>query len=121
MKSPNTPVKCPYRAESGSAAQKNGRISFLFFLFFLVGGGMGGVRVMVPYPLNVWEMIVVPHPPSQGNLLQEIQIGGPFSPPPSPHPHPSVTPHNVTDGVCPQLRHFKILIPTLNCTVHNLV
>ena len=30
---------------------------------------MGGVRVMVPYPLNVWEVIVVPHPPLQMSQL----------------------------------------------------
>ena len=35
---------------------------------------MGGARVMVPYPLNVWEMIVVPHPPLQ--MLALSNIGG---------------------------------------------
>ena len=69
----------PYRAESGSDVQKNGWISFFFFFIFF----LGNVRVMVPCPLNVWEVIVVPTNPSQVNLFIKSKFGvlGP-----SPHP-----------------------------------
>ena len=49
---------------------------------------MGGARVMVPYPLNVWEMIRVPHSPLQGNLFMKSKFGVLSAPP---------IPQNVTD------------------------
>ena len=49
---------------------------------------MGGVRVMVSYPLNVWVMIVVRHPPLQRNLFMKSKFGVLSAPP---------IPQNVTD------------------------